>query len=135
MELVDVTQAVIGAAIEVHRALGPGLLESAYSRCLKRELELSCVRFESEVDVPVSYKGVQLAAGYRLDLLVERTLVVEIKAVDRLLGVHESQVLTYLRLTGHRVGLLINFHVPVLRHGLRRLTLPKPAPNHDPPNL
>ncbi len=123
MEFNDVSPRIIQAAIEVHRTLGPGLLESAYARCLERELELAGLRFKREVDLPLLYKGARLAVSYRLDLLVEETIVVEVKAVEKLLPVHEAQALTYLRLTGLSTALLINFQVPALRHGLRRLTL------------
>ncbi len=125
MEFVDVSPRVIRAAIEVHRALGPGLLESAYARCLEMELTLQGLSYQRQLDVPISYKGATLAARYRLDLVVEGSLVVEVKAVERLLPVHEAQALTYLRLTGLPTALLVNFQVPVLRQGLRRITLPQ----------
>jgi GxxExxY protein len=112
---------VIAAAIEVHRALGPGLLESAYLACLMRELELRSVSFRSQVAVPLTYKGTNLDCGYRLDLLVEDRIVVELKAVEQIHPIHFVQVLTYLRLTGTRLGLLINFNVPVLAQGIRRI--------------
>jgi GxxExxY protein len=114
---------VIGACIRVHRELGPGLLESAYERCLAHELSKEGLAFEQQRAVPVQYRGVELECGYRLDFVVERELVVEIKAVDRLLPVHEAQVLTYLKLTKIRCGLLINFNAETLKQGLRRLTL------------
>ncbi len=117
------TQQIIGAAIEVHRALGPGLLESAYETCLCHELSLRRVPFERQKQLPVLYKGIEVDCGYRLDLLVAETVVVEIKAVEQLLPVHQAQVLSYLRLGGWEVGLLINFHVPVLRQGIRRIVL------------
>ena len=117
------SEQVIGACIEVHRALGPGLLESAYEQSLAHELSLQGVRFERQRPVPVSYKGIELAYGYRLDFVVARVLVLEIKAVESLLPVHEAQLLTYLRLTGLPIGLLVNFHAETLRRGLRRLTL------------
>jgi GxxExxY protein len=117
-----VSEIVIGACIEVHRALGPGLLESAYEQCLAHELGLRGVQYERRWPVPVTYKGMQLPYGYRLDMLVERSLAIEIKAVDSLQPIHEAQLLTYLRLTSLPVGLLVNFHSPVLRQGLRRLT-------------
>ena len=115
------TGQIIGAAIEVHRALGPGLLESAYEKCLCRELSLRRLPVERQRQLPVSYKGVSLDCGYRLDLLVSGAAVVEIKAVEKLLPIHEAQMLTYLRLGGWKVGLLINFNVPVLKRGIRRL--------------
>ena len=119
----ELTGEIIGAAIEVHRALGPGLLESAYQRCLERELGLRGVDFQREKPLPVSYKGIQLDCGYRLDLLVEERVVVELKAVDVVAPVHEAQLLTYLRLSGCKVGLLINFNVPVLTKGITRRVL------------
>ena len=117
------TEAIIGAAIEVHRALGPGLLESAYSECLCRELSVRGVPFEREKPLPLEYKGIRLECGYRLDLLVAGAVVVEVKAVEALAPVHEAQLLTYLRLGGWRVGLLINFNVEVLKQGIRRKVL------------
>lgn len=116
-----VTEAVIGAAIEVHRTLGPGLLESTYEECLAYELHLCGVRFERQRPLPVRYKQVRLDCSYRLDLVVQEAVVVELKSVERLEPIHTAQLLTYLRLSGLRVGLLMNFNVPVLRAGLRRL--------------
>ena len=118
-----ITEKIIGAAIEVHRALGPGLLESAYQTCTARELFLRNVRYGEQVPLPVEYKGVRLDCGYRMDFVVENRVVVELKAVEMVLPVHEAQLLTYLKLTGLRVGLLINFNVPVLRHGIVRRVL------------
>ena len=124
MERVNaLTREIIGAAIEVHRALGPGLLESAYEECLCCELGLRGVAFRRQVPLTVTYKSTQLDCGYRLDLLVEDTVVVEVKAVQEVLPVHEAQLLTYLRLGGWKVGLLLNFNVPVLKRGIRRLIL------------
>jgi GxxExxY protein len=117
----QLTEQIIGAAIEVHRTLGPGLLESAYDECLCHELARRQIAFERQRSVPVHYKGVRLDCGYRLDLLVDGRVVVETKAVDALQPIHEAQMLTYLKLGGWQVGLLINFHVPVLRHGVKRL--------------
>lgn len=114
---------MIGACIEVHRHLGPGLLESAYETCAAHELSLRGLRFDRQRAVPLDYKGVRLDCGYRLDLVVEEAIVVEIKSVDRLLRIHEAQLLTYLRLTGLRIGLLVNFRETTLKNGLRRLTL------------
>ncbi|MBB02507.1 MAG: GxxExxY protein [Planctomyces sp.] len=119
----ELTENIIGAAIEVHRVLGPGLLESAYEACLCRELSVRKLHFQKQVPLPVQYKGLQLEAGYRLDLLVEDKIVVEIKSVDELLPVHQTQLLTYLRLSRKRIGLLINFNVPLLKHGLKRMIL------------
>ncbi|HDJ29825.1 MAG TPA: GxxExxY protein [Candidatus Acetothermia bacterium] len=123
MEINRITETIIGAAIEVHRALGPGLLESVYEECLCRELSLRGIPFERQRSLPVEYKGLRLDCGYRLDLLVADTVVVEIKAVESLLPIHEAQLLTYLRLGGWKVGLLINFNVAVLRQGIRRRVL------------
>jgi GxxExxY protein len=129
----DCSERVIGACIEIHRCLGPGLLESAYGQCLAHELGLRELSFERELELPVRYKSVELDCGYRLDFVIERELILEIKAVERLLPVHEAQVLTYLRLTGLRVALLVNFNVEALRRGLRRLTHnPKTLPAFPP---
>jgi GxxExxY protein len=119
-ELNEVTGKIIGAAIDVHKALGPGLLESAYSQCLCRELNVRGVLFEREKPLPMEYKGIRLDCGYRLDLLVAGSVVVEVKAVETLAPIHEAQLLTYLRLGGWPVGLLINFNVVVLKNGIRR---------------
>jgi GxxExxY protein len=123
MNINQTTEATIGAAIEVHRALGPGLLESAYEECLCRELGLRHIPFERQRLLPVEYKGLSLDCGYRLDLLIADAVVVEIKAVENLLPIHEAQLLTYLRLGGWKVGLIINFNVPVLKRGIRRRVL------------
>ena len=119
----QLTEAVIGAAIEVHRTLGPGLLESAYEQCLCRELELRGLKFERQVSLPVSYKGVKLDCGYRLDIVVEDVVVVEVQSVEKLLTIHEAQLLTYLRLSGRAVGLLLNFNEATLKDGLIRRVL------------
>ena len=119
----DCSSVVIGACIEVHRHLGPGLLESAYEECVAHELSLRGLRFEQQSLVPLAYKGVQLECAYRLDLVVEGTLIVEIKCVDRLLPIHEAQLLTYMRLRRIRTGLLINFREAAIKNGLRRLSL------------
>ncbi len=119
----DLSYAIIGAAIEVHETLGPGLLESAYEECLCRELTLRQIPFERQRPLPVEYKGVHLDCGYRLDLLVGGLVVVEIKAVEALAPVHDAQLLTYLKLGGWKLGLLINFNVPVLKQGIKRLVL------------
>lgn len=115
------SEKVIGACIEVHRALGPGLLESAYEECVCHELSLRAIRFERQFPLPVIYKAVKLDCGYRLDLVVENRIIVELKSVETLLPIHEAQVLTYLKLTGKTVGLLMNFNVPVLKAGLKRI--------------
>jgi GxxExxY protein len=117
------TGPIIGAAIEVHRQLGPGLLESAYEECLCHELHLRGLSFERQVALPVSYKGLQLDCGYRIDLIVEQEVVVELKAIERLLPIHEAQLLTYLKISGKRVGLLLNFNVPLLTQGVIRRIL------------
>jgi GxxExxY protein len=117
----EVTDRIIGSAIEVHRRIGPGLLESVYSECLAMELALRGAQFEREVPVPVIYREQRVAVDLKIDLLVERCVVVELKAIEKLLPVHDAQLLTYLRLTRQSVGLLINFNVPVLKSGLRRL--------------
>ena len=119
----ELSEAVIGAAIEVHRALGPGLLESPYCRCLEHELKLRAIPFEKEVDLPVVYKGVRLDCGYRMDFVIDRKIVLELKSVEALLSIHEAQLLTYLRLSGIRVGLLMNFNCAVLRNSIVRRVL------------
>ena len=119
----DLTYETIGAAIEVHRALGPGLLESAYQACLCRELSLRGINFQTELPLPVQYKGVRLDCGYRVDILVAELVVVELKTVEAIAPVHDAQLLTYLRLGGWKVGLLINFNVAVLKHGIHRRIL------------
>ena len=119
----EITKEVIGAAIEVHRALGPGLLESAYEECLCRELVSRGVSFERQVSLPLEYKGVRLDCGYRLDLVIAGSVVVEVKAVEQIAPVHEAQLLTYMKLARCRIGLLINFHVPLLKNGVRRLII------------
>jgi GxxExxY protein len=119
----ELTKEIISAAIEVHRALGPGLLESAYEECLCRELNLRGIPFERQVPLPVEFTGVRLQCGYCLDLLVDKRVVVEIKTVESLLPIHEAQLLTYLKLGGWKVGLLINFNVSVLKNGIRRRVL------------
>ena len=119
----DLSEQIIGAAIEVHRHLGPGLLESAYRRCLVHELGLRGLSVRTEVSLGIDYKGIRLASGYRLDIVVENKVVVEVKAVDALAPIHQAQLLTYLRLGGYQLGLLVNFNVPVLREGIKRLVL------------
>jgi GxxExxY protein len=117
----DLSSAIIGAAIEVHRTLGPGLLESAYEQCLAQELSLREIPFERQKPLPVYYKGTQLDCGYRLDFLVAGIVVVEVKAIDALLPIHQAQLLSYLKLGRWKLGLLINFHVPLLREGIKRV--------------
>ena len=119
----ELTHEIIGAAIEVHRILGPGLLESVYENCLAREFNLRNIPFEIEKPLPVEYKVEFVDCGYRLDFLVDNKVVVELKAVDKIDPVHEAQLLTYLRLTGCKIGLIINFNVPILIKGIRRRVL------------
>ena len=116
----EITESVIGAAIAVHRELGPGLLESAYEACLAYELNEKKLNVERQKSIPVIYRGVQLDCGYRLDFLVEDQVVVEVKAVDKLEPIHEAQIISYLKLSGCKVGLLINFKAKILKHGIRR---------------
>ena len=120
-QLNQLTERIIGAAIEVHRVTGPGLLESAYAECLCYELGRSGIEFKREVRLPIEYKGLKLDCGYRIDLLVEDSVIVEVKAVEHLLPVHSAQLLTYLRLSGRKVGLLLNFNETILKNGLKRL--------------
>jgi len=121
MDINKLTWEVIGAAIEVHKTLGPGLLESVYEECLCRELQLCEISYERQKSLPVEYKGEMLDCGYRLDLVVEDRLIVELKSCDTLQPIHEAQLLTYLKLTNTKIGLLINFNVPVLKDGIKRL--------------
>jgi GxxExxY protein len=116
-----ITGEIIGAAIEVHRELGPGLLESAYEECLCYELSLRKLSFQRQVDLPVIYKKVRLDCGYRMDVVVEDLVIVELKTVDKLLPIHEAQLLTYLKLYHRQIGLLLNFNVPVVKDGLKRI--------------
>jgi len=119
----DLTDKIIGAAIEVHRELGPGLLESIYQACLARELTLRGIPFQREQALPISYKGISIDCGYRIDFLIADKVVVELKAIAALLPIHEAQLLTYLKLTGIKVGLLINFNKVALINGLKRMVL------------
>jgi GxxExxY protein len=116
----EITHEIIGAAMEVHKRLGPGLLESAYEECLSHELRLRNLKVEQQIGIPVVYKEVKLECGYRLDLLVEGRVVVELKSIVGLAPIHEAIILTYLRLSGHKIGLLINFNVTALKDGVRR---------------
>ena len=117
----SLTGAIIGAAIEVHRQLGPGLLESAYEECLCRELSLRDVEFLRQVPLPVVYKGLKLDCGYRMDIVVANQVIIEVKSVDGVHPIHEAQLLTYLKLSGIRIGLLINFNSVVVKDGIKRL--------------
>jgi len=116
----ELSNKVLGCAIEVHRELGPGLLESTYEQCLAYELNRSKIPFLLQVGLPVEYKQTRLDCGYRIDLLVDGRLIVEVKSVEQLLKIHEAQILTYMRLSKVKVGLLINFNVPVLKKGIKR---------------
>ena len=122
----ELTERVIGLAIEVHRHLGPGLLESAYEECLASELRDAGITFRRQVALPIVYKDLRLDCGYRMDLVVEQALIVEIKAVEKVVPIHEAQMLTYLRLSGLQVGLLMNFNVVTLKQGLRRFVMDHP---------
>lgn len=119
----ELSKSIIGAAIAVHRAMGPGLLESVYHECMLIELDAVGMKTRSEVSIPLEYRGRKLNAAHRLDLLVEELVVVELKAVEALAPIHDAQLLTYLRLTGKRLGMLFNFNVPYLKDGMRRLVL------------
>ena len=119
----QLTQRILGAAIEVHKQLGPGLLESAYEQCLCRELSLRNIPFRRQVEMPVTYKGLKLDCGYCIDVIVDDSVVLELKSVESLMAVHEAQLFTYLRLSGIKVGFLINFNVAVLKRGIIRRVL------------
>jgi GxxExxY protein len=119
----ELTEKILGAAIEVHRALGPGLLESAYEECLCHELNLRCLRFVRQIKVPVTYKRINLDCGYQLDIMVEETVILELKSVERITSIHEAQLLTYMKLLNKPVGFIINFNVAVLRAGIVRKVL------------
>lgn len=123
MEFDPVSNQIVGGAIEVHRTLGPGLLENVYEQALAYELITNGLKVHSQVAMPVAYKSVKLDCGFRIDLLVEEKVVVELKSVETLLPLHEAQLLTYLKLTGCKIGLLINFNVPLLKNGLKRMVL------------
>jgi GxxExxY protein len=119
----SLTGKIIAAAVDVHRELGPGLLESAYHACLCHELALRGMDFRNEVPLPVDYKGIHLDCGYKIDLVIDGKVAVELKSIEKLLPIHQAQLMTYLRLSGLRVGLLINFNVPILRQGILRRVL------------
>jgi len=124
----ELSNKIIGAAIEVHKHLGPGLLESAYEECLCHELHLMGISFERQKNLPVEYKGIKLDCGYRMDLVVDDKVLVEIKAIDKLMPIHEAQVLTYLKLSGLKLGMLINFNNALIRDGIKRVVLGLRAP-------
>ena len=117
----EITGKVIGAAIEVHKQLGPGLLESVYQQCLSKELELQGIKCDCEVPVRAEYKGIEFDVAYRMDMLVEDIVAVELKVAERILPVHVAQLLSYLKLSGVKLGLLLNFNEPVLKHGIKRV--------------
>ena len=121
MDKKDLTSSIIGSAIEVHRHLGPGLLESVYEECLSYELELQGLRVERQLACPIQYKGRHFDVGYRIDLFVNKNTIVELKSIKRIEPIHEAQILTYLRLLDVRYGLILNFNVPVLKQGIRRM--------------
>jgi GxxExxY protein len=123
LELRDLTEKIIGAAIEVHRNLGPGLLESAYEACLAYELEAAGLKVERQKPVPLAYKDIRLDLGYRLDMVVDDQVVLELKAVDEFTDIHEAQILSYLKFSDYEVGLLINFNVRLLKDGIRRFIM------------
>lgn len=128
-KLTALTKKIIGAAVEVHKHTGPGLMESAYEVCLCYELSQVGLGFERQVDLPIAYKGVKLDCGYKMDVVVEDSVVLELKTVDQLLPIHTAQLLTYLRLSGKRVGLLLNFHAPILTKRIKRLINDSPMPS------
>jgi len=119
----ELTEQILGAVIEVHKVLGPGLMESAYEECLCHELNLRSLRFERQITVPVSYKGVNLDCGYKLDLLIQNKVILELKCVERISSIHETQLLTYIKLLNKPVGFIINFNVPVMKAGIVRKVL------------
>ncbi len=119
----ELTEKIIGAAIEVHRALGPGLLESVYEKALCHELTLRHISFQNQMAMPLTYKGIDLQCGFRLDLLIEENIIVELKSIAQILPVHEAQLLTYMKLTKKQVGFIMNFNVPVLKQGIVRRVL------------
>ncbi len=123
MKFDELSNKVIGCAIEVHRTLGPGLLESTYVQCLAKELELAGIEFKQQAELPVVYKGIELECGYRIDLLIEDNLIIELKSVTKTLPIHEAQILTYMKLANVKIGLLINFNVEILKEGIKRFVL------------
>lgn len=123
MKFDELSNKVIGCAIEVHRELGPGLLESTYEQCLAYELNRAAIPFKTQQQLPVAYKEIDLDCGYRIDLLVDDRLIVELKSLEQLLKIHEAQILTYMKLLNVKVGLLINFNVEILKKGIRRFVL------------
>jgi len=120
MEINQITEKIIGCAIEVHKKLGPGLLESAYEECLSYELKCAGLAFQRQVPVPIVYKDIKLECGYRIDILVEKTVIIELKAIEALAPVHEAQILTHMKFANKTIGLLINFNVTLLKSGIKR---------------
>ena len=123
MERDPLTEKIIGCAIEVHRVLGPGLLESTYQKCLAHELSLNGIPFRLEHPMPVAYKGLQLDCGYRIDILIDNMVILELKAIEEVKGIHKAQLLTYMKISGIKTGLLINFHARRLVDGIQRFKL------------
>ena len=123
MKFDELSNRVIGCAIEVHRNLGPGLLESTYEQCLAYEMKLTEISFKIQHPLPVEYKGIKLDCGYRIDLFVEDSLIIELKSVERILPIHQAQLLTYMKIAKTSVGLLINFNVEYLKNGIKRMVL------------
>jgi GxxExxY protein len=123
MDINQLSNAIIGAAIEVHKALGPGLLESIYEECLCQELEIRCLRYDRQKPLPVIYKGRKLDCGYRLDVVVENSIILELKACEKIEPIYEAQLLTYLKLSGLHLGLILNFNVTMMRDGIKRMVL------------
>ncbi len=119
----EISHRIIGCAIEVHKLLGPGLLESAYQKCLAHELSLNSINFQTEVPLPIEYKGVKLDCGYRMDIVVENTVILELKSVASLIPIHEAQILSYMKLANYKQGFLINFNVQLLKQGLKSFVL------------
>ena len=123
MEFDELSNRVIGCAIEMHRNLGPGLLESTYEQCLAHELKISGIPFKVQQPLPVQYKGFKLDCGYRTDLLIDNAIIVELKSVDKVLPIHQAQLLTYMKLSGISIGLLMNFNVKYMKSGIKRMVL------------
>lgn len=119
----ELSNKIIGLALDVHRELGPGLLESTYQQCLAYELSKAKIKFELEKEIPVKYKDVHLNCGYRIDLLIDNKLILELKCVERLQPIHEAQILTYMKLSNIKIGLLVNFNVMMLKNGIKRFVL------------
>ena len=123
MDMEQIAYQIIGSAIEVHRNLGPGLLESSYERCLQWELHKMGFTVQRQLELPIQYKTIQIESGYRIDLLVENSIIIELKSIEKILPIHEAQVLTYLKLSGKSLGLLLNFNVKMMKQGVKRLII------------